>query len=643
MTTEVEVKSHRAFYIGYYILSAVFLLLLYSQNFADPYTGEMWELVYFASKDGELVNKMHEISSFVCFGASRFQPLAFFIPFLLIIIAGTNFVMAHLLSVVLHILCSLLIAYICHKYTKKKKLTLIIYTLTLFTFLSSDVIIWTFFTYIQISCILIIIALHNYIEFLKDKKYSNLIIFYILTILSSLIYEAALSLLFIPIIFYFFSGKNYKNMIPEIVIPILLIIIYLLIAYMSMGLDFKDSSQSIGLQTLVKITSYIIYYFRYSIGISVTPEIHNIGSIYGLNFSINIINSIVIILVIISILLIFVNLIYDRNRIKSFKLKRESLIFITANFLYIFVISYGRVGDDLNFFKPSNLETQFRYYYLTCLLIPLSTGLIASNIIIKHSSILYITLFTIVLGNILNIRDYGKRISLASNALSLDYYKIVNNNLKISSKEILKKMHSNWYLEQIDTNNMYSAFIYNANKCTIHRDLNESANFINSKNNKFLSENFIQDPKSYFSKAKLLEINGYQITSSSQLTGAGAFEAFTGKGIWHVNHIPNPPEEVSALIDFGQSQKKVVGMSSSPRFDEPNQFWKNLKIQGSLDGKTWINIFEVEIFEPPKTEGLFFRFMNENYYRFYRIQIKGGFKEGRFFSLSKINFYTVDD
>jgi hypothetical protein len=47
-------------------------------------------------------------------------------------------------------------------------------------------------------------------------------------------------------------------------------------------------------------------------------------------------------------------------------------------------------------------------------------------------------------------------------------------------------------------------------------------------------------------------------------------------------------------------------MSSTPRFDEPNQFWRNLKIQGSLEGKNWVNIFEVEIFEPPKKGRYYF-------------------------------------
>jgi len=646
MLVKREFKNYTELYLGFYILPAIFLLLIYSQNFTDPYTGEMWELAYIAAKEGDLINKIHEISSFVCFGASRFQPLAFFIPYFLIIIAGTNFVIAHMLAVGLHILCSLLISFVCHKYTKNKKITLIVYILTLFTFLASDVIIWTFFTYIQISCILIILSLYNYIEYLKKNNCKYIIIFYLLTTTSTLIYEASLSIVFLPIIVYLYNKLNNNNnkIFLEFIVPILIVLSYLLLAYISMGLNFKDSSQTLGLQIFIKIASYVVYYFRYSIGMTVTPEIHNIGSIYGLTIPINPLNVIIITLLSISLLIIITNLVINRENRKLLKFKNEIGLIITANFLYIFIIGYGRVGDDYNFFSPSNLETQFRYYYLTSLLIPLSLGLFASNIIIRYKFIIYATLVFIVLGNILNIINYGNRIALASNALALDYFKITNNiKLNKSNEEILKEMHSNWYLEKIDTNDKYSAFTYNANKCKVHQDLNKNESKINFNYYKSLISNYNLDANSYFSKAKLLNMNDYLITSSSQLPGAGAYEAFTGKGIWHVNHIPNPPEKVSAFIDFGQNKRKqIVGISFIPRLDEPNQFWKNLEIKASMDGKKWENIFQVEVFAPPQRE-LVYRFINENYYRFYRIEINAGFKEGRFFSLSKINFYETDD
>ena len=651
MTRKNEHKNYIGLYLVFYILSAILLLVIYSQNFADPYTGEMWELAYIAAKDSELINKIQEISSFVCFGAGRFQPIGFFIPYLLIIIAGTNFVLAHILSVGLHILSSLLISFICYKYTKNKNITLVIYVLTLFTFLASDVIIWTFFSYIQISCILIIISLYNYIEYLKKNNYKNLILFYLLAISTTLIYEAGLSVFFIPIIFYICSKANFnkKNQVLlEIIVPILIILSYLLAAYISMNLNFKDSSQTFGLQILVKIASYAVYYFRYSIGITVTPEIHNIGSIYGLSISLSLINIIIIMLVLISTVIILGYLVTNSKAIKLFRFKTEIGILLTANFLYIFIIGYGRVGDDYNFLKPSNLETQFRYYYLTSLLIPLSLGLFASNLNTKYKSVIYTTLIFIIFGNILNILDYGRRISSATNALTLDYYKIANsiryNKSHEYKNEILKEMHSNWYLEKIDTKNKYQAFTYNANKCKVHLNITKNESLINSNQDKSLIRNFNLDANSFFSKAKLLNMNDYVITSSSQLPGAGAYEAFTGKGIWHVNHIPNPPEKVSAVIDFGQNQRKqIVGISFTPRLEEPNQFWKNLEIRASMDGKVWENIFQVEVFAPPQKEEVIYRFMNKNHFRFYRIDIDSGFKEGRFFSLSKINVYGIDD
>jgi len=142
-----------------YAISVIVLLLVYSQNLNDAYKGEMWELLYISATDQGWMERLGSISSFVCFGAGRFQPLAFLIPYFQYSAIGQSFVVSHLFTLALHLLSGAMLAVIASHYLRSRIVVFAIYAVFIFSFVVSDVVIWTFFTYIQAHSAMLLAAI----------------------------------------------------------------------------------------------------------------------------------------------------------------------------------------------------------------------------------------------------------------------------------------------------------------------------------------------------------------------------------------------------------------------------------------------------------------------------------------------------
>ena len=206
-------NSHISGFI--YPIGIIAFLVLYAPLNNDAFRGEMWELLSIFSENQTWFDKFKEIASFVCFGSGRFQPLAFFIPYLHAVAFNFSFTYSHLFAQFIHLGCAALTAYLCYQWTSKSSLSIAVFILTIFSFLTSDVINWTFFTYIQIHTLLLLACVFLTKKYIDSNRRIYLILGCTFAVISSLIYEAGVSILIAQIltITFFYKMKGIKNSI----------------------------------------------------------------------------------------------------------------------------------------------------------------------------------------------------------------------------------------------------------------------------------------------------------------------------------------------------------------------------------------------------------------------------------------------
>lgn len=178
------------------LLFSIYTLLYVAAINADsPFRGEHWALLYGYLHSRDWGNAVANVSSFVCFGVKRFQPLAFFPAILSYILLGTNFLAHQLLSVLLHVLYTLVFLQLLN-WLRTGETAFSVYRLRDFPleaalflvfFSTSDVLTWTFFHYIQVATIL---GMAAFLMFIDGKKH----LAYALVAGATLIYEPFYSL-----------------------------------------------------------------------------------------------------------------------------------------------------------------------------------------------------------------------------------------------------------------------------------------------------------------------------------------------------------------------------------------------------------------------------------------------------------------
>lgn len=630
-----------------YPIGIIAFLVLYGPINSDAFRGEMWELLSIFTQNQTWLDKFNAISGFVCFGSGRFQPLAFFIPYFHAVAFNFSFTYSHLFAQFIHLGCAALTSYLCYQWTSKSALSIAVFILTIFSFLSSDVITWTFFTYIQIHALLLLFCVLLTKRYIEQHKKIYLVLGSIFAVISSLIYEAGVSILIAQVltIGFFYRKRGVKNSIKDVMIPFSFLIFYFMLSFSIGHFNYKDSDAVLQVVTFLKPIFYFIYYLRYSLGFSVEPQILNIGWIYELKIDLDLLNFLILG---ISIAFIFITiaLFIARKSMDNFFHKKSNIFLILLTYFYILILAYGRVPVGAHFFDSTGLETQFRYYYVCCFLFPL-IGLIFISPLTRSRNYLFFLLtcvLVIAVGNVINIEKYNKEISLAtlpltnhSNFILLEQVNAELNNRQ-KSNTYITRMHRDWYLEEISSPRIYRPFTFNANTCLSHPEYTKNSN---SKKYQVLTsqDNNLKLPK--LNLLKEIDLSKANILTNSQHLGSGPKEAVLGTGMWHVNHIPLPPQESWVIFDFGSHPVKLNGMSFLPRPQGSSLFWDHAIIQGDNSDGNWINLVEIKITAPPPDGWIQIPFENRESYPRYRLKILGGFSSERFIALSGIKAFSL--
>jgi hypothetical protein len=330
--------------------------------------------------------------------------------------------------------------------------------------------------------------------------------------------------------------------------------------------------------------------------------------------------------------------------INNNKLTIELLTIFLTLIGYLLLMSYGRVQPNSGMFEPTGLETQFRYYYVPNLLIILLLGMLWAKIgydILCKIVIILFTLFA-TFGNIRNILKFGSELSAATLPTTLAASEIILNEIgnKIDDKLFINKMHYRWYSEDIDTPRVHKAFTFNANTCLDHFNIKRKT--INNDYTISVTSSNIPIRQDLHTPVNIINMSKYKVTTNSKFPGAGPMDAMDENGgrIWHVRHIPSPPQITWAEIDFSENDKKnISAIAFRPRSGKVEQFWDNLKVEASNDHEIWYEIADIKLGKLPVDDWLYTQFDNNNYYQYYRLTILGGFSLGRFISLQGIKIY----
>lgn len=473
MNTDYSVtKKYKLLIFLALLISIVVFISLYIPIDSHTFRGELWELLAIENLNLTFIDKFNAISNFVCFGSGRFQPLAFFVPFYQTKLLNSSFFAVHIFAQTIHLICSAGVAYIALMWTGNRYLGMIVFLLSLFSFLASDVVMWNFFTYIQLHALILILCVYlNYIYY-KTYHFRYYLLASFLGLISTFLYEAAVSILLTQIFFAIIRIKNieWKTLFLEILIPSLFIIIYAFVSFYINGFNYKDSNTSFHPLILIKPILYLIYYFRYNLGLSVEAEILNIGWISKLNIELSFLNWLII-------SIILVNLVAFKGALKNKVLDKNILFLIILIYFYILIIGFGRVPVGSALFQPTGLETQFRYYYVSNFFIPLIVCLIVNKFKLEIKK-LYIVLFLVslvLLGNIINIFKYVNLVASYNEPLTIHAKTIINNQLEVYGTQwrqefFWKEMHQDWYEEKIPTPDLYRPFTFNANTCKSHAE-----------------------------------------------------------------------------------------------------------------------------------------------------------------------------
>lgn len=635
--------SDRHKYALLYAISVILLLLVYSQNLNDAYKGEMWELLYISASDQGWMERLGSISSFVCFGAGRFQPLAFFIPYFQYSVIGQAFVVSHLFSLALHLLSGAILAVIASHYLRNRIAVFAIYAVFLFSFVASDVVIWTFFTYIQAHSAILLAAIGLFLAYLRTARPAYLYGSWVAGLLSTLIYEAAVSLFLAQICFAVISGRvrQKKFFLLEAVAPVVIVALYILMAYTTTGLEYRDSNVRLHGMVFAKIITFIVYYFRFNSGLTSEPELFNISSYFGISLPITAWNILGMVLLAVFFALLVYFVIKQRRNLGPGI--RPELWFLLAVFaIYVSIIALGRVMPGTKWFEPSGLETQIRYYYFPALVLPLVMGFVVAGQRWHAYIGRYLVVFMIfvIAGNVMNTFRFGERVTRATAPLTAHSSLLISQlaGEEDARRLFIKKMHRDWYMEQISTPREYHAYTFNANRCIVHPE------YPQKKVENRPPIEVVPDPGTIGSAISApmheVDLRPYPHSASSYHRETGPEHLADESGMWHVVHVPQPPQTAWAKIDFGQDdEKRIIALGVKPRPGHVSHFWDEAIFQGSNDDKSWTDIARIVLSRPPQEGWTTIRVKNDSKYRWYRLYIKGGFSAGRFISFSGWKMY----
>jgi len=207
-------------------------------------------------------------------------------------------------------------------------------------------------------------------------------------------------------------------------------------------------------------------------------------------------------------------------------------------------------------------------------------------------------LFSIA-GNVMNTLRFGERVTRAMAPLSAHSSLLIS---QLAGEEgarrlFIKKMHRDWYMEQISTPREYHAYTFNANRCKVHPEYPQK-----QVQNRPLIE-VVPDPETSDSAISVpmreVDLRPYSHSASSYHRESGPEHLADESGMWHVVHVPQPPQTVWAKIDFGHGgEKRIIALGVKPRPGHGSHFWDEAIFQGSNDDKIWTDIARIMLSRP---------------------------------------------
>tara|TARA_B100000900_G_C20530604_1_gene696151 strand:+ start:49 stop:1056 length:1008 start_codon:yes stop_codon:yes gene_type:complete len=304
---------------------------------------------------------------------------------------------------------------------------------------------------------------------------------------------------------------------------------------------------------------------------------------------------------------------------------------------YISILSYGKASKEESIFTPTEFETNFRYYYVTTALFSIFLiNFFNFKIKDKITKIIFTFFFTLVIfGNIKNINKLGSDLSLAS--LPMKSFLVKNQIDQIgktnSNEKSIYKIHKAWYNEEIPSLSIYKPFIYNANRCRIHKYEKN----LKAKPTLAFSRTIFIPNDDFLNK---IDVKNIHLNSKSFFKNNNPFNLLKDdETYWHVNHIPFPPSSIDLKINFKDDiKRKIIGISFKPRKDHGSQFWRNAVLMVK-EQDNWIKISEINLDQAPNNDGITIRFDNKYSSLNYKLVFSGGFLNNSFYSFASLKLY----
>lgn len=209
LKTVVVKYSH----IGILLIGAVLSLIAFLPSFNQIFRSDQWFIVNIALKNPLNLSSILKSLRFEMFGEPRFQPLAYFLLFIVNKVFKTNFFFYHILAYLIHLINGLLIYVLLKRFLKDRTLASISAVFFVLMFSHADTVIWTHFIYISLQMNIFFTSLILFFNFLKGEKHSLIFLSLFLLLLGSLLYEASLiiNLILIPLFFWEVLRNSYKE------------------------------------------------------------------------------------------------------------------------------------------------------------------------------------------------------------------------------------------------------------------------------------------------------------------------------------------------------------------------------------------------------------------------------------------------
>lgn len=178
-------------------------LIAFLPSFNQIFRSDQWFIANFAFNSPLNFDTILKSFHFEMFGEPRYQPLAYFLLFIVHKIFKTNFFLYHFCAYLIHILNGLLIFFFLNKFLKDKILAAMAGVYFVMMFLHTDTVIWTHFIYITLQLTLFLASILLFYTYITKEKLYLISLSLFLLLLNSLLYETNIigSLILMPLFF----------------------------------------------------------------------------------------------------------------------------------------------------------------------------------------------------------------------------------------------------------------------------------------------------------------------------------------------------------------------------------------------------------------------------------------------------------